>query len=225
MVEYKSIKEYIYDHLSARIYEGKLKPGQKINEKAICEDLQVSRTPVREALIELADEGLLSRIPRRGFRVSVVSLEEVREVSKIIGCLEGQAAVDALPNMDDSAYSSMEKLIEIIDVYIRLGRFKECYRFQHEFHDVYILLAGNRYAHILLTTLKNRFIRQAYAIFDKKNSHFASLQRFNDEHREILRLFRKGDVEALRSYIKDVHWISGFANLDSQQKAAWRARP
>lgn len=215
-MEQRSLKENIYDYISARIYEGKIKAGQKIEEKAICESLQVSRTPVREALIELANEGLLTRTPRRGFRVSIVSLEEIREIYKIIGCLEGQAAVDALPNMDNSTYSSMEEHIEKMDLSVHLHKFKEYYRFQREFHDTFILLAGNRQAHILLTSLKDRFIRQAFMVYEDINFHIATLQKFNDEHREILRLFRKGDAEALRSYLKDVHWIHTFANLDSQ---------
>ena len=56
MPKFKTLKDHVYDYIAEQIMEGRLRPSEKINETAICEELSISRTPVREALIQLAGE-------------------------------------------------------------------------------------------------------------------------------------------------------------------------
>ena len=80
MEKYKSLKDHVYDYIARQIMDGTLKPEQKINENVICEELNISRTPVREALIQLASEGVLKNRARKGFVVRALSEEEVAEL-------------------------------------------------------------------------------------------------------------------------------------------------
>ena len=75
MKKYKTLKDHVYDYIAEQILEGNLIPSQRINETAISQELSVSRTPVREALIQLSCEDILENVPRKGFvldRKSVV---------------------------------------------------------------------------------------------------------------------------------------------------------
>lgn len=78
--------------LRRRILSGKIAPGERIVELRFAAELEVSRTPLRLALGELEKEGLLERLPTRGFRVRRVTLDEIADAVDVRGTLEGMAA-------------------------------------------------------------------------------------------------------------------------------------
>ena len=71
MKRLKTLKDHVYDHIADQIRIGELRPEKKINENIICQELGISRTPVREALIQLAAEGVLNNTARKGFVIIV----------------------------------------------------------------------------------------------------------------------------------------------------------
>lgn len=83
------------------IIEGVLAAGEKVPEKALCEKLGVSRTPMREALKVLAADGLLSLEPNKGARVRAITVEDLEEVFPLMGALEALAGELACKNISD----------------------------------------------------------------------------------------------------------------------------
>lgn len=81
------VREALLEWLTA----GRLAPGQRLEEERLSQALGVSRTPLREALASLAQEGVVESVPRRGFRVPGLSAERVRDLYPLIGSLEGLA--------------------------------------------------------------------------------------------------------------------------------------
>ena len=77
----KSLRELALEHLRARIVDGTLQMGQVLSERTISEELGVSKSPVREALAQLRDEGLVHIEPQRGARVFSLSVAEVEQIS------------------------------------------------------------------------------------------------------------------------------------------------
>ena len=215
MMEFKSLKDHVYDFLSAQIQENRFKPGEKINEKSLCEDLGISRTPVREALIELANEGLLERRPRRGFVVKELTKEEVKEIYKILGCLEGVAASGAMSGLSAREFKVMDDLILAMDESIQKNKKDRFYKLQKDFHDVYISACGNKHLIRIINSVKSRFLRQAYRQMETEEDYYRALRQFNDEHRMILDLLREGRTEDLEKYLKDVHWNFTHARMDA----------
>lgn len=218
MIEYKSIKDHVYDYLVARIDEGSLKQNEKIDEKSICEDLQVSRTPVRESLIELANEGYLDRIPRRGYRVKEITNEEIKEIYEIIGNLEGLAASLAFPKMKKEDFNQLEKLIERMDDSINRRRRGDYYKYQQEFHDIFIQISGNKKLFGVLNSLKKRIIRQDYSIHTGEGAIYEAFKQFNGQHMQIFKLLKKGELEELKRYLKEVHWQLVPVKLNPKSK-------
>ena len=96
-----TLKDHVYEYIADQIRLGDLKPEEKINENGICEKLGISRTPVREALIQLAAEGVLSSNAHRGFVVKKTDVTTVIELYEIIGVLEGLAAKKSCPHQTD----------------------------------------------------------------------------------------------------------------------------
>lgn len=119
MIKYVSIKEQVYRYLADKINEGSLVPNQSLDELSVSKNLKVSRTPAREAMIELASEGYLERIPRYGFIVKEVALEEAEEIYQIIGWNEGLAASLAISRMTEDNFNALNKIVEKMDKSVR----------------------------------------------------------------------------------------------------------
>lgn len=82
------LKDQIHKYVTRHVQDGVFKPGSKLNEETISAALNVSRTPVREVLTQLASEGYLEKLPRVGFFVREWSTEEKRETYEVIGALD-----------------------------------------------------------------------------------------------------------------------------------------
>ncbi len=95
------LADEIVAHLRGQILRGELKPGQKIDQEQIAEDLDVSRSPIREALVVLGQEGLLEITPRRGAFVARITREDVIDHYELFGLIAGRVAAMAAESFDD----------------------------------------------------------------------------------------------------------------------------
>ncbi len=214
MNQYMSLKDHVYNYISQKITDGSLTPNEKINEQLICEELQISRTPVREALIQLATEGYLENLPRRGFRIRPIDENKAIELYMIIGNLEGLASSLALEFITPKEINHMKKLFTAMDQSIGVGFYDNYYKLQTEFHNTFISICNNEELIRLLNQLKRSFIRQSY--MNKESGDLSAiLKKTNEEHKHIIELFEKNDKEGLMRYIRDVHWNTKNAKFDS----------
>jgi len=106
---------YVADRLRRAILRGELRPGQKLDQNEIAALLNVSRSPVREALRTLAAEGLVAVYPHRGAVVAELSRDEFEEISLIRVNLEGMAAALAAPHVDDERIAILKSILLEMD--------------------------------------------------------------------------------------------------------------
>lgn len=214
MDRYLLLKDHVYHYISDCINSGELNPGDKINEQKVSDTLNISRTPVREALTQLASDGYLDNLPRRGFRVKSLDAGKVRQLYEIIGTLDGRAATLCMPYLTQGDMEEMSQLAESMDQAIQTGHGDRYYELQVSFHDVYLNRCPNTEMTALLRKLKNNFIRKYY-LFEDPDNEFEVLEDANRQHYEIIRLFQAGDKEELERFIRDTHWDSGKAHFDA----------
>lgn len=191
----------VFEILKHRILNFQLSPGVKISDKEVAESLGISRTPVREALNRLAEQGLVEFRPNRGFAVKVFSKKEVRDHYVLRETLESLAVELATPQLDQRKIKVMKDLLK---TYVSLLKSGDLARFNdadERFHDLIALYSGNS---ALYETLKNlhgriRIIRR----YDHLRS--SSFQETYEEHSEILTHMVRGDVtkakKAMSSHI------------------------
>src|SRR3990170_1902174 len=86
------LRKQVVERLREAIIEGHLKPGERLRERELCELLGVSRTSLREGLVELEAEGLINNVPNRGPVVAMVSIKAAEEIYQLRAVLEGLAA-------------------------------------------------------------------------------------------------------------------------------------
>jgi len=109
-IERRALYEAVADELRRRIYADRLPPGSAIDERALCAELGVSRTPLREAIKVLAREGLVELVPGRGAHVRRLDPEELDALFPVVAVLEGLAAAEAARRCGPRELERLERL-------------------------------------------------------------------------------------------------------------------
>src|SRR6476660_4520231 len=105
-----SLHDEAASRLREQIFAGALAPGSFVDEAALCERLEISRTPLREALKVLTAEGLLRHEPRRGCFVAEVTQRDLDDIFPVIALLEGRCAWEAARNASNADIDALETL-------------------------------------------------------------------------------------------------------------------
>ena len=131
--------------LREEIFSGTLTPGSFLDETALCTRLEISRTPLREALKVLTAEGLLRHEPRRGCFVAEVTERDLDEIFPVIALLEGRCAWEAARNANDADIAALEVLHDKLGKHARAKRIGDYYATNFTIHEAIITLADNRW--------------------------------------------------------------------------------
>ncbi|PZP45071.1 MAG: GntR family transcriptional regulator [Azospirillum brasilense] len=181
-----------YRALRRAIIEQALRPGSKLPEDAIGEQLGVSRTLVREALSRLSAEGLVELRHNRGATVAYPSLEEARDVFAIRQAMERLVAEQLAPRVTPEQIVRLEAHVEAEER--AAGRDgPESIRLAGEFHLLLAEMTGNALLVRYVNELASR-CSLILAIYGRPHSTDCAVS----EHRELIAAFRKGDVPACR---------------------------
>jgi len=202
IINIKSLKEQVYDFLRDEMRKGQILPGSAIDMEETSKQLGVSRTPLRDALLQLEMEGFVNIYPRRGIVVNILSLQEIKNYYEIIGALESIALLLAFEKIRESEIKTMEKQVEGMKKAIEADNFDTYYERNLKFHDVYLDLCGNENLVKIVRTLKKRlydFPRQKGFV---KEWELASI----GEHEKLLSLIKRGQAADAAAYIREVHW-------------------
>lgn len=213
MDKFKTLKDHVYDYIADQIRVGNLMPGERINENSICTELNISRTPVREALIQLTAEGLLENRARKGFMIRPMAEKDVCELYQLIGVLDGFSAKQACPYLTAKDLNDMEFYIETIELAIKAGNFEMYHKQQESFHQLYLDKCGNAVLIDTIRQAKHKLLKKTYTD-DPEGKTRQVLYTTNQEHREILKLFQAQDAEKLFQYLSEVHWRPTHAAFD-----------
>ena len=208
-IERRPLREQISEELLSRLDRGDFAAGTDINEVALAGELGVSRTPLREALITLAGEGVLESSQGRGFRFAPVSKKEFRELCEIVAALESLA----LESSDgDYLRKIAPKLLELArDFPDPIAEQQVIERHDDEWHD--LLLSGCRNERLLdlITSVKAGMRRYAHLLAGDD----APLEREADEHRQVAELLDAGDLAGATKALRD-NWVNGMERMMSR---------
>ncbi len=212
MARYKSLKDHVYEYISRKIQNGELLPNQKLNENEICAELEISRTPAREALIQLSSEDLIEYIPRRGFFVKELDSKKKTDLFTVLAVLDGLAAALAVDYIQEKDIRHLEELIDQIDIAIKYNNHLNYVKHQNEFHDVYLMLSNNETLINTVNSMRFSSVRHVY-ISDDDAKLTEALTQLNSEHKQIVELFKKRDKEGLENLIKKSHWEAKYLDM------------
>jgi len=154
-----SLRDAAYERIREWILDGTLAPGESLRDEALAEALGMSRTPVREALQRLEDDGLVVTNAARRSSVGPLSLQQARNVYPLAGVIEGLALRLALPAMDAPALDEMRSANVRLAEALRAGDAAAAMVADHALHGVFVARCGNADLIHLLADLKDKVRR------------------------------------------------------------------
>jgi DNA-binding GntR family transcriptional regulator len=199
-VRSESAKLQVYRLLKADIISGAFDMGEKLNESQLVRRYGAGKTPVREALGMLQQEGLVEAVPRVGYLTSRVTLQEVADVFELREIVEGSAAEKAATAITEDTLGYLEQLHSDF----RAGDRESYLRFlaqNSEFHYTIALASGNRLLADVVARLQERVQRLVILRLDLS----ASIEELVGEHHELLAALRRRDpVQARAHMVQDI---------------------
>ena len=161
-IERTSLHDTIVNRVRAMVYDGDLKPGDKVPERLLCETLGISRTPLREALKVLASEGVLELLPNRGARVAKLTAADVDEMFPVMGALEALAGELACANASEADLAELRALHYQMALHHTRGERAEYFALNQKIHEKIMGSAGNDLLVAMYEGLAGRIRRARY---------------------------------------------------------------
>ena len=199
--DYRTLQDIVFVRLRDQIFNGELKPGDRLNTSRLARSLGVSRMPVREALTRLASVGLVENIPHRGAFVKKLSIEEVIETYYIRAALEGVAARLAARNLQPAQAQQLLDICGETERAVETGDDKRFLELNFQFHS--IIYAAARSPQL------EELIRQFYLSSEPYRElgldlpgRFAELR---EEHCNIAHALAQGDPDAAEHHVREHH--------------------
>lgn len=193
----RTLHDEVLERLRDMIIEGRLEPGQRINEGQVGAQLGVSRTPLREAIKTLASEGLVEILPAKGAVVRKFSAQDLYQVLEVLKALEqlgGRIACEQAPDATIEAIHALHK--RMLELYATRERL-EYFKLNQAIHTAMVAASGNQVLVEMHGTLQSRIKRLRF-IGNEGPEKWAGAVA---EHDEMMAALLKRDADALSEAI------------------------
>ena len=180
--EYLPLRDVVFKTLREAILRGDLKPGERLMELQLAAKLGVSRTPIREAIRMLQQEGLVVTIPRRGAEVAAMTEKDMEDVLQVREALEILAVQLASEKITKEQIAELEERLKAFEQAVETAEVKQIAQSDIDFHDLIYTAAENPRLVVLLNNLREQIYRyRVEYLKDEKN-----YPRLIEEHRQIM---------------------------------------
>lgn len=197
--QFGSLSQQAYQLIREKIVTLQLAPGEPINEGALMEELQLGRTPIREAMQRLACEGLVVMRPRRGAVVASLSILDLQQLFELRRVLEGLAASLAAERATESDIAAMEATLVALDQAGQSEDTRAYIEIDRAFHRAMARSAHNKFLEHTLGRLYNLNLRLWYLAMDQ----IGPMREAVEEHRRVLEAIVSHDCPQADAVIRE----------------------
>jgi DNA-binding GntR family transcriptional regulator len=188
-LENRTLRQQVADHLREEILSSRLAPGEELGEVALARSLGISRGPLREALGQLAAEGLVTIVPRRGAVVKRLTRQEFIDAYQVREALESLAIKLAVPRLGSAEKAELHAMCEQMEQAAAAGDTDGFFEINHEFHARLVRASGNS----KLVEVHGQLVAQMGRLMKKSVELRGGTERSAAEHRAILEAVDAGD--------------------------------
>ena len=198
-------QQQAYDYVKDQITGLKLKPGQTLTDSQVAAALNISRTPVREALRRLEQEGLLVNDSRRGWKIYSLSLDDLRQIFEIKQLLEGLIVEQAAACQDPGLRRALQTNLHQMQSAASAGDYEAWRQADAALHRTLQQMSNNRRACAALQSLDDQWfrLRAGYIALEGR------MQRSAGEHAAIVASILEGNAsgasEKMRAHVRTVY--------------------
>ncbi|HHY40443.1 MAG TPA: GntR family transcriptional regulator [Syntrophaceticus sp.] len=187
---YKPLREVVFETLREAIITGVLRPGERLMESQLAEELGVSRTPVREAIRKLELEGFVVMVPRKGAYVAGISLKDIADVFEVRAALESLATELAAERITEDELEELERILVKMSEIIEKGEIEQLVECDKKFHDTLYRASRNRRLMQILSNLQDEVQR-----FRSVSLAYPGRMRTAlEEHRKVVEALAERDL-------------------------------
>lgn len=190
-IEYENLTDKVYQAIKERILNQDIEVGARLRDEELASQLGVSRTPIREALLRLAREGLVTMVPRSGTHVRTFTGEDIEEIFDLRVALESLAVRKAAGRLPAADLARLRELHQAAERAIAAGDIGPALEFDYEMHRLILEACGNRKLQEIMRT-----INDLVTLFRNLGARTPAHRGFTYRHKEIMRALTRRDPEA-----------------------------
>ncbi|MBT4290999.1 MAG: GntR family transcriptional regulator [Deltaproteobacteria bacterium] len=194
------LRTQVYKYMRAELIEGNLKPGMSISMNKLMAQLNISRTPLRDALLQLQSEGFVSFLPQRGIKINELNQQDIENLYEILGALESTILISIFNKLTAKKIAQMERINQDMFKCMSDDRVYKYFDLNVAFHNVYISMSQNKPLRNLI-----EIVRQRLFVFGKKGWSPKMRELNYLEHVEFLKFLGQGDAILAGDFLRDVH--------------------
>lgn len=199
MDAYLPLRDVVFNTLREAILKGELKPGERLMELQLAARLGVSRTPIREAIRMLEQEGLAVTVPRKGAEVAKMTEKDMEDVLVIRGALDELAVQLACEEITEEQFRQLQVARRNFENCIQSGNVKKIALADVEFHDMIYQATGNTKLINMLNNLREQMYRYRVEYL-KDDRNYPVLIR---EHQSLVEGIRRKDKDFVTSVMRN----------------------
>lgn len=190
----ETARDYAFRTLRKNIVNLKLQPGSMVSEKELADEMGISRTPTREALIELSKSQIVDILPQKGSYISKIDYSLVDEARFMRLVLENAVVETVCEVAKEEDHRALLQNITMQEIYLKSSSFRQFFQLDNEFHEQLFIIARKTQIYHLMDSMMIHFdrVRMLRLLTDKE------VQELLDDHRAILdAIIRKSKIEAV----------------------------
>ena len=199
------LRTQVYEYLRNELKAENLKPGMFISMSLIIKNLGMSRTPLRDALLQLQTEGFITFLPQRGIRINELSQQDIEDLYEMLGALDSRVLLAVFDKIGSFEIEKMKTLNQEMQKNISGSTFARYWDLNTDFHNVYLNLSSNK---PILNQIN--IIRQRLFEFGKKDWIRKMREMNHHEHLIMIEMIEKGDAVQAADYMRDVHCVINY---------------
>ena len=207
MDEYLPLRDVVFKTLRKAILTGEIKPGERLMEIHLAKKIGVSRTPIREAIHKLEQEGLVTMIPRRGAIVAEISEKGLRDVLEVRRALDTFCAELACDRISEEEKEALKQACTDFEEAVKTGDATVIAKADVAFHDIIIGATGNERMVMTINNLAEQMYRYRFEYIKDASQH----ERLIKEHRALMDAIVKENVIGARDAARE--------HIDNQEKS------
>ncbi len=201
------LRDMVYHKIRQAILVGDMQPGERLMEIHLAERLDVSRTPVREAIHKLEQEGLVIMTPRKGAEVAQITKQGLRDVLEVRRGLDAMSIELACERITEEGKKELNLARIAFEEAIKGGDIRELARTDVAFHEIIVNATGNQRLIEVVTQMAEQMYRYRFEYLKDTSSY----EKLVEEHRRMCKYIERGDSKQAAAVARE--------HIDNQEKS------
>jgi DNA-binding GntR family transcriptional regulator len=194
------LRAQVYEYLRQELKEENLKPGMFVSMNQMMKQLNISRTPLRDALLQLQNEGFVTFLPQRGIQINKLTQKDIENMYEMLGALDSRVLLAVFDRIGVRETEQMKQINEEMGENLAEENFMRYWNLNTAFHHVYLRLSSNELILNYITIIRQRLFE-----FGKKDWSLRRKQVIHKEHLTLIELIEKGDAIGAADFMRDQH--------------------